>query len=67
VRYARSPVALLNQLADKAKGDADADATTDAEAAAMADEPLEFTPPGGDHAEVTETGPPLAYGDPSLN
>jgi sec-independent protein translocase protein TatB len=65
VRYARSPVSLLNQLADKAKADATADPDAPAEAEAPAG-PLEFTPPEG--PEVTDSdGPPIVYGDPSLN
>jgi sec-independent protein translocase protein TatB len=77
LRYARSPVALLNQLADHATADHSADhaATDEAER----DEPVPdgaypptpqgvaYRPPD-DAPEVKDPSrPPLAWGDPSLN
>jgi sec-independent protein translocase protein TatB len=66
VRFARSPVALLNELADKAKaeqeGDGDAEASPEDLAA------TEYTPPGYDAPVVIDPDrPPLVWGDPSLN
>jgi sec-independent protein translocase protein TatB len=64
VRYARSPVALLNQLADKAKADAVSDPAGDASA-----DPVPTGLTVEDEApEVKDPErPPLAWGDPSLN
>lgn len=61
VRYARSPVSLLNQLADKAKAEAAGiipSTEPQPEPFTMADEPLEVREP---------ERPPLTWGDPSLN
>jgi sec-independent protein translocase protein TatB len=63
VRYARSPVSLLNQLADKAKAEAtgsgdDAEAGPEPEPFTLDDEPPEVKDP---------ERPTLTWGDPSLN
>ncbi len=61
VRYARSPVSLLNQLADKAKAEAAGIRLTtgpEPEPFTMDDEPPEVQDP---------ERPPLSWGDPSLN
>lgn len=61
VRYARSPVSLLNQLADKAKAEAAGiglTTTSEPEPFTMDDEPPEVKDP---------ERPPLSWGDPSLN
>jgi sec-independent protein translocase protein TatB len=61
VRYARSPVSLLNQLADKAKAEAAGLRLTgepEPEPFTMADEPPEVQDP---------ERPPPSWGDPSLN
>jgi sec-independent protein translocase protein TatB len=67
VRYARSPVALLNQLADKAQAESaseDPASPGDADGGAP---PLEYSLPD-DPPEVKDPDrPPLAWGDPSLN
>jgi sec-independent protein translocase protein TatB len=62
VRYARSPVSLLNQLADKAKAD-----STDASADPPGPEPTEFTLDDEEPEVKDPERPPLAWGDPSLN
>lgn len=61
VRYARSPVSLLNQLADKAKAEAAGIGLVsepEHEPFTMDDEPPEVKDP---------ERPPLSWGDPSLN
>jgi sec-independent protein translocase protein TatB len=61
VRYARSPVSLLNQLADKAKAEAAGiglSSEPEPEPFTMDDEPPEVKDP---------ERPPLSWGDPSLN
>jgi sec-independent protein translocase protein TatB len=63
VRYARSPVSLLNQLADKAKAEVVGDgllSTADPEGTAfrLPDDPSEVKDP---------ERPPVAWGDPTLN
>jgi len=66
VRYARSPVSLLNQLADKAKaegaGDEAASTATEPEP-----EPEAFTVDDEPHEVKDPERPPLSWGDPSLN
>ncbi len=67
VRYARSPVALLNQLADKAKGEEMGTITPETDAAAAATAfTLDESEPEAPEAQDPER-PPLAWGDPSLN
>lgn len=67
VRYARSPVALLNQLADKAKGEEMGTVTPETDAAAAATAfTLDESEPEAPEAQDPER-PPLAWGDPSLN
>jgi Sec-independent protein translocase protein TatA len=72
-RYARSPISLLNQLADRATAEERAKAPPDhdaePEADADADPVVEgYTPPMGDETEVRDPGrPQLSWGDPSLN
>jgi|HubBroStandDraft_3_1064219.scaffolds.fasta_scaffold452891_2 sec-independent protein translocase protein TatB len=66
-RYARSPISLLNQLADRVSAEEQAakgeDATTDPSAGSGE----AFTPPD-DPPEVRDPErKPLAWGDPSLN
>jgi sec-independent protein translocase protein TatB len=62
VRYARSPVSLLNQLADKAKAEVIGEGLTPTVDPAPAAFTLE------DDSEVKDPErPPLAWGDPSLN
>ena len=61
VRYARSPVSFLNQLADKAKAEAAGiglSTEPEPEPFTMDDEPPEVKDP---------ERPPLSWGDPSLN
>jgi sec-independent protein translocase protein TatB len=61
VRYARSPVSLLNQLADKAKAEAAGiglSSEPEPDPFTMDDEPPEVKDP---------ERPPLSWGDPSLN
>ncbi len=61
VRYARSPVSLLNQLADKAKAEAAGIGLSnepEPEPFTIDDEPPEVKDP---------ERPPLSWGDPSLN
>jgi sec-independent protein translocase protein TatB len=64
VRYARSPVSLLNQLADKAKSEVIGDGLTNTTAdRAPTEFRLEEDPP-----EVKDPErPPLSWGDPTLN
>lgn len=62
VRYARSPVSLLNQLADKAKAD-----SIDSSADVPGPEPSEFTLDDEAPEVKDPERPPLAWGDPSLN
>jgi sec-independent protein translocase protein TatB len=65
VRYARSPVSLLNQLADKAKAEIVGDGLT---TPTGVPEQTEFTLDEGPPPEVQDPErPPLAWGDPSLN
>ena len=67
VRYARSPVALLDQLADKAKGEEMGTVTPETDAAAAATAfTLDESEPEAPEAQDPER-PPLAWGDPSLN
>jgi sec-independent protein translocase protein TatB len=76
-RYARSPISLLNQLADRATAE-----EADAAAAAAAQEAPSATAASGGHVAGDKDGyrppddpppardperPPLAWGDPSLN
>jgi sec-independent protein translocase protein TatB len=69
VRYARSPVSLLNQLADRAS--ADAKNGTHADGADGDEENAEgaaWEPPDDEPPEVKDPDrQPLAWGDPSLN
>jgi sec-independent protein translocase protein TatB len=68
VRYARSPVSLLNQLADKAKAEGASGATEDApDDAATDDAATEFTLDDTAPEVHDPERPPLAWGDPSLN
>jgi sec-independent protein translocase protein TatB len=72
-RYARSPVSLLNQLADRAKAEADAAAAPadgdptpqDPEATVDGGGGDGFAPPGVPVADPDRPAP--AWGDPSLN
>jgi sec-independent protein translocase protein TatB len=67
-RYARSPISLLNQLADRAEADerkasaANGDAPDD-------EEPTAAYVPESDEDQVVRDPdrPPLSWGDPSLN
>jgi len=63
VRYARSPVTLLNQLADKAKAEVIGD-TADAPGEPA---PTEFSVDDAAPEVKDPERPPLAWGDPSLN
>jgi sec-independent protein translocase protein TatB len=63
VRYARSPVSLLNQLADKAKAEA-AGLTNGSE---PAPEPEVFTMDDAAPEVQDPERPTLSWGDPSLN
>jgi Sec-independent protein translocase protein TatA len=71
-RYARSPISLLNQLADRAAAEEAAGATTDADGDGDRDGATEpavegYEPPSGE-PDVRDPGrPPLSWGDPSLN
>lgn len=65
-RYARSPISLLNQLADRAEADERKAASGDAED----DEPkAAYTPEDEERQQVVRDPerPPLSWGDPSLN
>lgn len=75
-RYARSPISLLNQLADRATADeADARAALADEGSAPStapDEPVGtdgggYRPPDDAPRARDPERPPLAWGDPSLN
>jgi sec-independent protein translocase protein TatB len=65
VRFARSPVALLNELADKASASEDGAAADGV--AAMADDGGYEPPDDGPLPVSDPERPPLAWGDPSLN
>jgi sec-independent protein translocase protein TatB len=65
-RYARSPISLLNQLADRAAAE-EAAANADPDAPPPEPSGEGYTPPS-DPSDVLDPGrPPLSWGDPSLN
>jgi sec-independent protein translocase protein TatB len=71
-RYARSPISLLNQLADRAAAEEAATARAGDELDGATDDAPDvagegYTPPSGP-SEVPDPGrQPLSWGDPSLN
>jgi len=68
VRYARSPVSLLNQLADKVQADKASEGVAGTEDPAAAEAPG-WDPPDDGPAPVEHDPdrPHVAWGDPSLN
>ncbi len=66
MKFARSPVSLLNQLADKAQANDPANAVEPVVRESVVEG---FTPPDDeDPADAKDPDrPPLAWGDPSLN
>jgi Sec-independent protein translocase protein TatA len=65
-RYARSPISLLNQLADRAAAEEAAGANPDTDGATAT--PVEgYVPPSGPPEVRDPERPPLSWGDPSLN
>lgn len=70
-RYARSPISLLNQLADRAGAEeaaASDGAASEADADGSASGIEGFSAPEGEPPSVLDPDrPPVAWGDPSLN
>lgn len=68
-RYARSPVSLLNQLADRHEAEERAkERAAKGEADPVATNGEGYTPPDTDAPRTTEpASAPIAWGDPSLN
>ena len=69
-RYARSPISLLNQLADRAEADERKSAASDKDGDDHADDEPKpaYTPDTEDrHVARDPERPPLSWGDPSLN
>jgi TatA/E family protein of Tat protein translocase len=67
-RYARSPVSLLNQLADRVTAEEHSAAGGDGHVDSIADSGGEgFTPPDEPPEARDPERRPLAWGDPSLN
>lgn len=68
-RYARSPVSLLNQLADRAEAaEREKERAERGEPDPVAVNGDGFSPPGTDEAHAPrEPSQPVAWGDPTLN